>query len=66
MRYYTAKKGDRIDNIVYEVYGNLDVLAEVLFANKHLNLRAVLDNGDKVYLPVIENVVAELKGISLW
>lgn len=66
MKYYEAKKGDRIDNITYEVYGNLDVLVEVLLANSHLSAKVLLESGDRVFLPIVVHKKIEKRGVSLW
>lgn len=62
-----ANQGDRLDQIIYAYYGTLDVMNEVMSANVHLLRKAILDTGDKVYLPDIDvTVQSEDTGVSLW
>lgn len=63
MRKYIAKDDDRLDTIVYKYYGTLDVFAEVLSVNSHLD--AILNAGDIVYLPEI-TIQADNKANALW
>jgi len=70
MEFVLAKKGERLDTIVYNHYGTLnqDVLNRVLEANPHLLKKVKLDSFDKVYLPKIDkkNVLQTNKGKALW
>ena len=63
---YIAKDGDRFDNIVYEHYGNTDFINKVLDSNQHLVGKLVLELGDKVVLPKIEEVFKPNEGKALW
>jgi len=64
---YIAKEGERIDQIVYAVYGTLDVFNEVLEANIDLADKIELEAGDIVYLPDIKRDTTTLKDEkSLW
>lgn len=67
MKHKIATQGDRLDQIIYAYYGTLDVMNEVMMANVHLLRKAILDNGDKVYLPDMEvTAQAETAGVNLW
>ena len=61
-----AKKGQRLDQIIYKEYGSLnqEIINCVISANKHLLTKIELEGGDKVYLPNIE--IKEPKGKYLW
>ena len=56
MKKYVAKRGERLDEIVFKEYKTLDkeVLNAVLSANKHLLNKLKLDAFDEVFLPEIE------------
>jgi phage tail protein X len=62
---YIVQEPIRLDSIVYEHYGNLDVLVEVLEANSQYLTKYILDVGDKVILPNI-NIIKEDEGVALW
>lgn len=67
MKHVIATQNDRIDTIVYAVYGTLEPLNEVMMANAHLMSKPVLDAGDKVYLPEYTATdISESDGVSLW
>lgn len=66
MRYTVATKGDRLDVIIYQHYGTLDVMNEVMMNNPHLMSRPILESGDKVYLPDIAEPEQSETGVSLW
>lgn len=66
MRYTVATKGDRLDVIIYQHYGTLDVMNEVMMNNSHLMSRPILESGDKVYLPEITKPEQSETGVSLW
>jgi len=67
MKYTVATQGDRLDQIIYQHYGTLDVMNEVMIHNSHLMSTPILQNGDKVYLPDIDvTAQAETVGVSLW
>jgi len=70
MREYIAKRGERLDSIVFREYGTVEksVLNRVLEANAPLLHKTELDAFDKVYLPevVAEQTEAESKGKALW
>lgn len=66
MRYTIATKYDRLDQIVFTFYKNLDVLNEVMMANVHLLNKSILDDGDIVYLPDIALPPVQEVGVSLW
>lgn len=66
MKHTVATQGDRLDQIIYAHYGTLDVMNEVMMSNAHLMSKAILDNGDKVYLPDIKIPDKLETGISLW
>ena len=65
MRKIVLDTRKRLDTIVYETYGTLDVFKDVLKANKHLKNKLILDIGDVVILPNIK-IVKEVKEVSLW
>jgi len=56
MKKYVAKRGERLDEIVFKEYKTLDkeVLNTVLSGNKHLLNKQKLDAFDEVFLPEIE------------
>lgn len=66
MKHTIATTGDRLDQIIYEYYGTLDVMNEVMMSNVHLLGKVILDNGDKVYLPDIVKTNQLETGVSLW
>ncbi len=67
MNHTLATQGDRLDQIIYAHYGTLDVMNEVMMANVHLLHKAILDNGDKVYLPDIDvTPQSKTAGVNLW
>lgn len=67
MKHTIATQGDRLDQIIYQHYDTLDVMNEVMIANVHLLRKAILDNGDKVYLPDIDvTPQSETEGVNLW
>ncbi len=65
---YRAAAGERLDTIIYKIYGTLDseIIAAVIEENKHLLASSVLAADDIVYLPEIETKqdVATVK--ALW
>lgn len=66
MRYTVATKGDRLDVIIYQHYGTLDVMNEVMMHNPHLMSTPILSTGDKVYLPDIAKPEQLETGVNLW
>lgn len=66
MKHTIATQGDRLDQIIYQHYGTLDVMNEVMMSNAHLMAKPILDSGDKVYLPDIQTAKPEEKGVALW
>lgn len=66
MKHTIATQNDRLDQIIYAYYGTLDVMNEVMMSNAHLMGKAILDNGDKVYLPDIIIPDQSETGVSLW
>ncbi|SFP98194.1 hypothetical protein [Hydrogenimonas thermophila] len=56
MKKYVAKRGERLDKIIFKEYKTLnkEVLNAVLSANKHLLNKQKLDAFDEVFLPEIE------------
>lgn len=66
MKHTIATQNDRLDQIIYAHYGTLDVMNEVMMANANLMGKAILDNGDKVYLPDIKLPDQTESGVSLW
>lgn len=63
---YTAKDGDRLDSIVFNHYGTLKAINEVLRHNKHLLNKAVLKAGDEVMLPDIKIKQDIKESKALW
>ena len=59
MTSYNAKGGERLDEIVFKHYGNLDFFNKVLELNGGLNGKLHLEDGDKVLLPKIEQKEVE-------
>ncbi len=67
MKHFVATQNDRLDTIVYAYYGTLEPLNMVMLSNAHLMSKALLDDGDKVYLPpYIATKESESDGVSLW
>ena len=66
MKTVIAKRGDRLDQIIYKEYGSLnqEIINSVMTTNKHLLTKIELEGGDKVYLPNIK--IKEQKGKYLW
>lgn len=55
----------RLDTVVFEHYGNLDNLEDVMIKNKQYLGKYILETGDKIVLPMYEEV-KENEGVSLW
>lgn len=67
MKTYTAQNGDRLDQIVFQEYKTLIVFSKVLEANPHLVTKVILDDNDKINLPVFELPKVTTKKVkSLW
>lgn len=68
MKQYRAVDGDRLDIIVYKVYGTIavDVMELVIDANNHLLASARLSSGDIVNLPDVTINQSESKAQALW
>jgi len=62
MKQYRVQEGERLDRIVFKVYGSVDakVIEMVMDANKHLLTATILKSGDVINLPEIEMVQAEI------
>ena len=59
------KENKRLDQVVYDYYGNVDNFEEILELNKHLIEKVILDIDDVVYLPdITTGKIVEEK--SLW
>ena len=67
MKKYIAKKGERLDSIVFKEYKTLnkEILNAVLSANKHLLKKQKLDAFDEVFLPEIE-IKNKKRDKTLW
>lgn len=48
--YKVTEENERLDQIVYEIYGSLDYFSQVQSANPQL-LNVFLTKGDMVYMP---------------
>ncbi|HFU76167.1 MAG TPA: phage tail protein [Arcobacter sp.] len=67
MKTFTAQNGDRLDQIVFKEYKTLAVFDKVLETNPHLATKVILEDNDKVNLPVLELPKAATKKVkSLW
>lgn len=55
----------RLDTIVFEHYGNLNNLEDVMIKNPQYLDKYILATGDKVELPIYEEI-KENDGVSLW
>ncbi len=66
MKYEIATQGDRLDHIVYQYYGTLEVLTDVMMSNPSLLNKPILDEGDRVMLPEIKIAPQSETGVSLW
>jgi phage tail protein X len=69
--FYSTVEGDRIDQIVYQHYGSLDMLDQVLTANLHLTKKTMsLEAGITIVLPdavtVQEDKTSYEVGTDLW
>jgi len=60
---YRCKDGDRIDLVVLDNYGSLDMLARVLAVNVHLSkMPLVLTSGTEITLPdAVKTVTVQVK-----
>jgi len=67
---YTAKKGERLDQIIFANYGSLaqNILDAVIELNTGLLDHIELKGGERVLLPRIEESIdtAPKKGSALW
>lgn len=61
----TVIEPKRLDTIVYEYYGSLDNLENVMVENKQYLNKPILDTGDMVELPIYASF-KENKGEALW
>ena len=61
----TVIEPKRLDTIVYEHYGSLDNLEDVMVENKQYLNKSILDVGDMVELPIYA-VKKENNGEALW
>ena len=61
----TVIEPKRLDTIVYEYYGSLDNLEDVMVENKQYLNKSILDTGDMVELPIYA-VKKENNGEALW
>jgi len=66
MKRTVATTGDRLDQIIYQYYGTLDVMNEVMMSNVHLLSKTILDAGDIVNLPDISSPEQPETGVNLW
>ncbi len=66
MSEYIAKEGERLDQIVFRVYGSLEYFEEVLRANIHLAAKRELSAGDVVRLPDMDTNVKSVEEKALW
>lgn len=66
MKHTVATTGDRLDQIIYQYYGTLNVMTEVMMSNVHLLSKTILDAGDKVYLPDITIPSQPESGVNIW
>ena len=62
---YTVTQPQRLDTIVFNHYGTLDVLELVLEQNKQYLNKYILDTGDIVILPAY-TVSKQNVGTALW
>jgi len=51
---YLVKYSQRFDEIVYQVYGNLDLFEKLLSLNTHLLNKMYLEKGDTINLIEVE------------
>ena len=67
---YSVKYSQRFDEIVYQVYGNLDLFEELLSINTHLLDKMYLDTGDIINLievqPKTQTIQKEENLQSIW
>jgi phage tail protein X len=61
----TVIEPKRLDTIVYEYYGSLDNLEDVMVENKQYLNKSILDTGDMVELPIYA-IKKEKEGVALW
>jgi hypothetical protein len=61
----TVIEPKRLDTIVYEYYGSLDNLEDVMVENKQYLNKPILDTGDMVKLPIYASF-KENDGEALW
>jgi len=66
MKAKVTQENQTLDKIVYEHYGNLDHLDDVVQENQHLMHKVILDLGDEVILNEYENKSAISNVATLW
>lgn len=64
-RIYVARDGDRIDQIVFEHYGTLDVMTQVFDANPGIAALLDIPMGTELVLPDIDSAEIE-QSTKLW
>jgi len=65
-RSYIVQEPKRLDQIVWEVYGNLEQFEEVLEANPKLSKKMILQVGDVVHLPPKKQKPKIVEAKALW
>jgi len=62
MKTYRVQEGERLDRIVFQVYGSVDakIIEMVMDVNKHLLTATILKSGDVINLPEVETVQTEI------
>lgn len=67
MEAVVIQENQRLDEIVFAHYGNLDHFDDVVEKNEHLSSKLFLSLGDKVELPEYETkAVNTIKAKTLW
>lgn len=61
-----TRENDSIDSVLWRVFGNTDMLIEVLENNPHAKDRAILGVGVKLILPDLPTPKPPKQTIKLW
>ncbi len=66
MKVTIIQEDKRLDEIVFEHYGNLDHFDDVVDVNEELALKTILELGDVVELPEFEKKTKSSNAKTLW
>lgn len=63
---YTTKQGDRWDNIAVKFRGDTFDYADIIEANPHIPIKATLDEGLEIRIPIKEAVSEDKSKLPVW